>query len=90
MGELSGFKEAEQGARQGMGSEEGSLLKSKRTWEAMKQVCKEKDEKTLRKMSPILIKLYFSLGRCDISAIRSWTYKEHRWFTAFCSLPQCL
>lgn len=37
MSELSGFKEAEQVAWQEMGSEEGSLLKSKGTWQAMKQ-----------------------------------------------------
>lgn len=36
MSDLSGFKEVEQGARHEMGSE-GSLLKSKRTWQTMKQ-----------------------------------------------------
>lgn len=36
MSDLSGFKEVEQGARNEMGSE-GSLLKSKRTWQTMKQ-----------------------------------------------------
>lgn len=49
---------------------------------------KEKGEKTLGKMSSILIKLYFSLGESDISAIRTWTYQESRWLTAFCLCPQ--
>lgn len=36
-GELSGLKEAELVSWQEMGSEEGSLLKSQRTWQAMKR-----------------------------------------------------
>lgn len=51
-----------------MGSEEGSLLRSKGTWQAMKQSEKKTDP---GEMSPILIKLYFSLVESDISTIRS-------------------
>lgn len=31
-------------------------------------------------MSPILIKLYFSLAESDVSAIRSWTFKFMAFF----------
>lgn len=68
-----------------MGSEEGSLLRSKGTWQAMKQAEKKTDP---GEMSPILIKLYFSLVESDISTIRSWPNKASGWLRAFCLYPQ--
>ena len=69
-----------------MGSEEGSLLRSKGTWQAMKQAEKKTDP---GERSPILIKLYFSLVESDISTIRSWPNKASGWLKAFCLYPQC-
>lgn len=57
--------------------------RKQRTWQGMKQARKEKGERTTGKMSPILTKLYFSLGESDISAVISWAYHRSRWVTVF-------